>query len=352
MGEGEKQEIAMTYFLTFLFLFLVLPLQNSFSDATLSVSTTTEEPIVLLLTSLPDPVSGPYHKPSSLPLELEKQFRKRFHNAGFEVVVKHNAEQMDLWYAMRNPRVSGLFWVSHAGASAKLAPGFATSDAVMDMYGHNVAPIFTKVLPNLKFLGIVGCESLPFLRRLRSNGSFSNNPGLNIFGRNRKGDARFSMFLALLQSQWQLKATPIEVSHAPDNSTNTPNVPSIPIRVTREIPEDAAPEALTSLRVEINSKIYAAFPKGGPGQSQTQYIFVPLPKEGEPALKLSDLKLNMNSALNLKPGGKPPVLGSFKIDSTALKGVWKPFAKADGTPIGVTHFLYNYQGDLTVSLAQ
>src|SRR5690606_17770714 len=114
---------------------------------------------IYLLTSLNE-------KKGKVEENLAKILTKKLKNIPHTLTFVPGADQEDLYQVMTDPSVDVLFWVSHAGFTTlggKQYQGLGAQNVIIDSRGDNVAPLFQLVNPNLKFLGIIGCNTQKIL---------------------------------------------------------------------------------------------------------------------------------------------------------------------------------------------
>ena len=121
-----------------------------------------------------------YRKKSETGLdELVRIFTERMKPLGFETKVITNASALDLSTALQSPTTGALFWVGHASRNIN-SEGLSFRGVVVDAGGNDVSRLFRKVHENIRWIGLVGCNAKSIIDEFRSQGSYRNNPILNI----------------------------------------------------------------------------------------------------------------------------------------------------------------------------
>jgi hypothetical protein len=142
---------------------------------------------IVVLTSIKNPRTGPFwrSKDFSITQEIENLYRNSFENSGYKLVVKHAADQLTLQKHLLSDKTLALFWVSHS-IGEQSVEGLSLSSSIQDYYGNDVRDLFQNVNPNVRFIGLVGCESNDIIKRFREQGHYKENQRLEYFGFDKK----------------------------------------------------------------------------------------------------------------------------------------------------------------------
>lgn len=77
---------------------------------------------------------------------------------GIEVDIIHRIDQYQLYELLVSKEYQAIFWAGH-GAAPQKTNGVGLPGVIIDINGHNIAPILKKYARDLAFLAIIGCES-------------------------------------------------------------------------------------------------------------------------------------------------------------------------------------------------
>lgn len=252
--------------------------------------------------------------------KLEKVFRKKLKKENLELVVIPFTRQTELRQELLNPNNHAVFWVGHANRADSLAAA-----GMYDDRGFNMKEIFQDVHQNIKFLGLVGCRSLPFVQSLKESGSWNLNSHLNTYAREKKTDARKGLKRAIKAF---LKSRPAEAPSCQEEEV---------LRVTVRRSSD---KELSSARILRKGKLLATFDK-----DQEELTFT-LPI----GLKKSELKLTFESGAPNNVSADSFNLGILEFESLNPELTWKLFASRDGKPLGFGAHVYRFTGKITNEL--
>lgn len=130
---------------------------------------------IVVLSSLRNPEVNPFWRSEDyeISLDIEEQFRKYFKNSGYQMVFEHRASALTLEKYLTSADTLALFWISHARERIGL-----TKEVISDFWGNNIADVFQKIHPDVRFLGIVGCSAKAILEENFKNGYYKNNINL------------------------------------------------------------------------------------------------------------------------------------------------------------------------------
>ncbi len=337
----------------------------------ISVLAEVNRPTVVLLTSVENPEILWGLKKYPLDERTEKIFRKAFEKSGYNVVIKHKADQYDLWQALHAPENIAVFWLSHAAPSVSIGSEIKLESIIGNVEGGNVRHIFDNIHPNLRLLSIIGCKADDITEELKiKNGNFMHNRLLHIHSPKKMVQPERGLIQAIIQSSTIIgnrNLTNLNESFCMfDGSCNkTKRYPKIiaktsiltnpfkmpcnkkiglPITIHRNIPHDVNPERLTSISIVMNQKTLIVFPKGTPGTIQT--ISAHIDYDDLLFSSRNNLKITVESAtsINRKP---KPYLEGITFEASWKNASWNVFS-VDGVPIGSSQNIYLYTGPLNV----
>lgn len=303
-------------------------------------------PNVVLLSSLETPKIWYHSKKWKIEKSLNKIFYKRFKKSGLNIIIKEKVDQQILREELLNPNNIAVFWVSHAKDSQQISDGVSSDAAIVDYHGVDVKNHFKNIHPNMRYVGLVGCNAKELLEEYRSEGYYSNNKDLLIHSFDKKVDARIGLRKSIRKSAKQLGKLKKRLLASPrvigfqDILTDFETNPAclvkqsgFKISVRRELKEEAP-----AVAIKIDDQILHVFAQAKAGEVQEAEIFVQ-PKLNE--MSRNSFKVTVDT--NLFVGMEKLYLGDFEFSSD-WNGKWKLFAKRDGTPLGVTKNLYRYTG--------
>jgi len=309
-------------------------------------SMTWAAPNVVLLSSLDTPKIWYHSKKWKIEKTLNKIFYKRFKNSGLNIVIKEKVDQETLRKELLNPNNIAVFWVSHAKDSQQISSGVSSDAAIVDYYGVDVKNHFKNIHPNMRYVGLVGCNAANLLKEYREQGHYNSNKDLYIHSFDKKVDARIGLRKSIRKSakkigklKKRLLATPRVIGFSSvfnefnSNRACLETQKGFKVAVTRELTEDAPAAA-----VKINNKILHVFASAQAGDIQNAEIYV---QPNLDNINRNSFKVTIDT--NLFSGMKKLYLGDFDF-SSSWNGKWKIFAKRDGTPLGVTKNLYRFIG--------
>lgn len=260
------------------------------------------QPTVVFMSSIDLWNKGPFYNRAmfnNAEYELANSFRRFFENS-FKVVVKHKADQADVWNTLHDPSVVAFFWFSHANASS-----------VFDHYGFDLLPAFQETHPNLKFLSLIGCDTQDGVKLLKSRGYLSS---ANLQIAAESGPVE----------HWQetlnkhLKNSANALAQVDKPALEMPPKKNV-VRIQRQLRSEFG--LFPAIRVELsNGKVVGTFPRSQ--NDETQEIEVSL-EDGY----VGDFVMNAGENLSVTTGsiGKGNIdLGEFKIFGIS-NGNWVVF---------------------------
>lgn len=133
---------------------------------------------IALLTSL--------HVSAAKLKKIEAKFRANFDSFPHELKVYHAAGPTEIFNVLHSPDTISVIWVSHASKEETLTEGLAAREVIQDIWGNDVRHFFSTVHPNLRYLGIVGCQTRGIVEDYDTNGHYANNPNLVIHSEVKK----------------------------------------------------------------------------------------------------------------------------------------------------------------------
>lgn len=303
---------------------------------------------VLLLSSVETPKIWFHSKDWEIEDSLEKIFKNRFKESGLEIVIKEKVDQVTLWKELNNPENMAIFWLSHAADEKQLASGISSDSAIVDFYGNDIKSLFSRVHPNLKFLGLVGCNAQGILDTFNEKGFYKLNKDFKYHSFSKKIDARKGLRRAIEAAANHLgkydkkfaSIPRVKISQNMINSFSSNNLCEqtskvLEINITRSTNSDSPPVTLS-----VNDQVFEMLPeqKANTTMHIKTYLQATLIKSS------NDLKITVHS--NIFASKDRIELGDFEVQPVNFIGSWTTFSKKDGTPIGITSNLIRYKGDL------
>lgn len=303
---------------------------------------------VVLLSSLETPKIWFHKKDWEIEKPLEKIFKKHFKESGYEVVIKEKVTMETLWDELHNPENIALFWVSHAKEQSSISTGISNEAAVVDYYGSDVKEAFKYIHPNMRYVGLIGCNAESIIDSYKEEGFYQGNPFLRIHSFDKKIDARKGLRQSIRKSALSLGdykntigaggkifSTPLVVHDFEDNYLCKEQQSVVKVNLLRTTNEDVG-----SVSIKISNHIVGFLPALEAGGSQRETLLIP----SSIISSTRDLKITIDS--NVFGEREKLSLGNYELEPVGFSGSWKLFSKMDGTPIGVTKNIYRYKGEL------
>lgn len=275
--------------------------------------------------------------------KLGEGFKKVFEERGYQVLVSHEADQYHLWRALHSADLKAVFWVSHAGGPTVADPQNDTG-VIVDEWGFDMKDVFREIDPHIQFLGIVGCHSQKTMEQILNNAASTHSRKLRWIAFDKTIDAKKGLKKAIQEGLVYLN--PLQTEDA------LPSSAGYQIKIIRTLPFDSEVDLQTysqsdsqrfypAVRVENHGRVLGVFPKGIPGKKQRLYVSLPLKPS---SLSPQEFKLVMNAGDNYSKNNEKYNLGKFEISSSWEGGHWKAFSDSDGIPIGVSSYVFQFDG--------
>ncbi|MFG1493605.1 hypothetical protein [Halobacteriovorax sp. ZH4_bin.1] len=311
------------------------------------------KPNVVLLTSLETPRI--WYKPKGWKIDpkLEKIFKKHFDKSGYNIVVKHSVDFHELRRQLHNPNNIAVFWASHAAGTSQNTTGSNNMGAVLSINGKDVKDLFKSVHPNIRYLGLVGCDAEGILNEISREGHYRYNPNLITHSFTKKIDARKGLKKSLKASVGQLGYTKKRLFFLRkkslifrhdfygredllkvNNYFHCAKENGYLVKGVRTLTQDSMEVAITN-----SQGILKILPAAKAGDRQEFQFYLPY----HPEFARRDMKINVDSLIYF--GEERKYLGEFEFE-TDWGTDWRVFAKPDGTVLGVTKNLYLPRGSL------
>ena len=285
-------------------------------------------PKVALLVSLnPDENRPPLRfKSWDINEKLEKKFRKSLKKLDLDLVVKTYATQDTLYALFQDQEVKAIFWVGHAG----FAEGaIGTNTSIIDHKKRNLESVFQLIPPHLKYLALVGCRGQKFIDLWKTKGWPELNNSLKTFSREKRTDARVGLKKALKDFKETLEdsnylSTPTKLTCTKEKFYK--------VRLQRK---STTGFPLAPLLLFQKDKLISVLPETNQTHTETEIYL-------SPKTKKSDLKIVLDTGYTSSLP-KNYEIGELHFET---EGLWKLFAKRDGTAIGVGTHIYNFKGKI------
>lgn len=276
---------------------------------------------IVLLSSLTD-------KDFKATTEIKRQFYKKLYGIqkhGNQLIYVDKATTDHLYKYLNDSETVALFWVSHGGhirRSRKNTSGIGATSVLVDFQKVNVAKVFQKVHPNIKYLGILGCNS----RQIVSS-HLEKRKDLGIYMPSYSVVATWSFRVALRKFKRHYWNN--QYNYLQDNVL----IDGYPITIKREVSKDSK-----ALMVFAGKKLIGVMDELNAGEIQSNTFYIPY-YEG---IKRYDFKIIIKSGLLTK---NLDDFGEIEVSYENQK-LWKLFAKRDGTPFGVNERIYIFKSNI------
>lgn len=286
---------------------------------------------IVLLTSLdPEDNRPPLRLKSwNINKKLEKRFHKELWKFPYPIEKKvvHFSTADDLYKTLKDPEVTAIVWVGHAGFAD--STGLGSLRSIVDYKGRDLKSLFQAVAPNLKYLALVGCRGKLFIDEWKEKGYFDHTPNLVTYGREVRTDARKGLKLAM-RNLVDLLHERGNFLKGPDNRTSDflayQDSPEgfIEVSVERSNLEN---KELSSIQILQKERLVGFLPSG---DQNGKFLF-------KKSQSLRDLKIVADSGH--PSSSKDANLGILSITSQeAIE--WSLFQTPNGKPIGVGRHIY------------
>lgn len=291
---------------------------------------------VVLLTSLDPQENRPPLRLSSW--NINEKLAERFYKEHKKFLVPartkvvHFATAKDLYQNLKDPKVSAVVWVGHAGFAD--SEGIGSIRSIIDYRGRDLKSIFQAVGPHIKFLGLVGCRGQLFLNEWQERGYLDHVPHLKTFGRTVRTDARKGLRLAMKALQEELKKNPNLFYHKTPTEEHSGEAYQDPIK-TRSITitrRNLSASSMSSVQILQKDRLIGFLPASGEDQTATIMI--------NSSTESSQLKIISDSGASSRE--KEINLGILEIESP-FDEEWKLFATPTGKPIGIGKNIYRHK---------
>jgi hypothetical protein len=276
---------------------------------------------IVLLSSLPENQVKIEKKVDSI---MMKEFGS---DETYDIVIKHRADQEDLFNSLNDSQTHAVFWLSHGGyTKVGNSKGVAATPMLLDFQKDNVAKTFQKIHPHVKFVGVIGCNSKQIL-----GDTIEARSDLDYYIPKRKVVAQ----LALKKAIRHFKRT--EVTR--DNSLKEIVEPeTLTVKLTRNTGDG---EKYKSLKVFLGGKLLTVLPKMDANSKKEFLIDVPKANYTNRA----ELKLIFESGQS--PHDEIDYFGKLQLNFNE-QSPWILFSKPTGEPFGTNERIFVYKGDPAV----
>jgi hypothetical protein len=277
---------------------------------------------IVLLTSLP-------LKDHQEALKAERFFLRETKDFAHEYVIKvqHQADQETLFYYLNHPETHALFWLSHgAFRPSRSNTGVRATPMLLDHQGDNVASVFRRIHPDVRFVGVIGCNTAQILDQ-----HIQARELLDYFIPAKKVIGQISLKRAVRNFRY--------THFRKDNLTRIPEVPAPTLSVTVQRRSGNDLPIYKSLKVFVGTELVTVLPKMGPDQREKFELLIP----HRPGLGRRDLKIVFDSGQN--PLDERDHIGELKL-SFEGSYPWRLFGRSDGRPFGTNERIFHFMGEL------
>lgn len=122
---------------------------------------------IVVLSSINNPEINPFWRRNyEIEDDIQQRFERHFNGSGYKVIYQHGATASTLHHHLISPHTLALFWISHAKASQSVFSGL-----IVDKYGNNLESVFQMINPNIKYIGLIGCQAQELVK-IRNSSTF------------------------------------------------------------------------------------------------------------------------------------------------------------------------------------
>ncbi len=274
---------------------------------------------------------------------INEKLTERFHKEMWKLPypvdkeIVHFATAADLYQVLKDPEVTAVIWVGHAGFAE--GQGLSLLRSIIDYKGNDLKAVFQAAGSHLKYLALVGCRGQLFLNEWSKKGYFDHNPQLETFGREVRTDARKGLKMALrnLNDLFSKKGDFLKQNSIPSDNDFLDYQTSdrgeyFEVALNRENDQSQSTQ-FTAIQVLQKGRL-VGFLSSDETQART------LIKKSK---SLNDLKLVMDS-------GAPSSANELNLGRFTFKSDnpynWKVFQTPNGKPIGVGKHIYRAQNTM------
>ena len=254
--------------------------------------------------------------------ELIRIFKSRMSPLELETRVVTNASARDLRRVLKSPLTTAVFWVGHA-TSGDANSALSLNNIVVDYYGVNVADLFKDIHSNVRWIGLVGCNTKGIVQENKKLGFYRFNPLLHIdsfdsyavASRDLNSSASQAyLYLATIKRRypkpicdWQQKVS---------SSTLLGQL----LKIEREDSEQRS-----NIRISINEVLLGFLSK----EDDQALLWIP-----------NGLNIEKIEVVQMELEADTPALEALRITNENRDLVWSPISRQDGTRWGKTRNLY------------
>lgn len=244
------------------------------------------------------------------------QYTKDFYRQGFKIYIVHQADAQKLHSVLNNPQTHAIFWLSHGGAAKSQSPGgMQASASLLDYNGDNVAKVFQRIHPNIKFVGIMGCNS-----NIIMQGLLPKRDDLHTYFPKGKITAHKALKVSTRTFRYFYHR----------NTNKNLSAPAIKLGYKVMIHRKTGGEfnSYKPVQVFLGANLLTVLPKMPANSERIFKVMIPFQQQ----YTKSDLKFLLTTGQSAFDSNDYFGDIAIQVDNNQ---VWKLFAKPDGTPFGV-----------------
>ncbi|MGZ3788019.1 MAG: hypothetical protein ACXVLQ_05815 [Bacteriovorax sp.] len=283
---------------------------------------------------------------------IAKNFNDRF-SSNFETRIIFQAEQVDLFSALNDENNIGVFWVSHSNSGQGTA-GTNLDGRIVDSKGIDVSSVFTKIHPNLKWLGIIACKAFPIFQKIAAENVYNDRDLFlydtsisfsSLLNRDRPTmdhdfdgmviAANSSLVAATSEAYKNFSKADAYLARFNNQeiSPERQNKSEFNLKISRS-PEPGNDTAMESVQVLLKGKVLYVFPLS----NQKEEVDITVPWDFNH--QVDDISFVVDSGLSSNSkSSHPPHLGRFSFSSEDLKTQWSVLS-FNGKPLGINQNVY------------
>ncbi len=139
------------------------------------------KPIIYVLSSLNIKNAREMRSFNYVKDKIEHKITNSSLNRNFDFKIVHETTPAMLWNSLQDSNAVAIMWISHSKPQEKFGNNVTNPSYIQNFTGYNVADLFQKVSPNLKFLSVVGCKNRNIFEDLKKTSNYPKDLIIDTF---------------------------------------------------------------------------------------------------------------------------------------------------------------------------